>query len=179
MTCTARSSYGDILARLKLRAMPESVVLPQPESGLMSMTPDIIKGHAYARNLGCHLGQYCCLRATLLRGPYQSEWLVLPHVTMIKSEPSLLSETMSASEIVALLGSLLISMDPGAIKDHTDAQDQGHTLWPCLCPKAVLQSEPGRPGWPALAHRGMVSSGSRLLLRVCLGSWPSSSQGLG
>lgn len=80
-----------------------------------------------------------------------------------------LNETMSASEIVALLGSLLISMDPGAIKVHIDAQDQGHSLWRCLCQKAVLQSEPGRSEWPALAHRGMTSSGSRLLPRVCLG----------
>lgn len=145
----------------------------------MFMTNDIIKGHTYARNLGYHLGQYCCLRATVLRGPYQSEWLVLPPEAMIKSEPLLLNGTMSASEIVAQLGSVLISMDHGAPKVYKNAQDQGHTLWPCLCPKAMLQPEPGRSGWPTLAHRGMVSSGTRLLPRVMSGSMSQQQSGSG
>lgn len=82
----------------------------------MFMTHDIIKDHAHAKNLGYHLGKYCCLRATVLRGPYQSECLVLPPEAMIKSEPLLLNGTMSASEIVAQLGSVKISMDCGAPK---------------------------------------------------------------
>lgn len=40
----------------------------------MCVVPDIIKGHADARDLSHHLGPYWIPRAMLMLGLYQSEW---------------------------------------------------------------------------------------------------------
>ena len=44
---------------LQLKAMSRSMTLPQSGSVLKYVTPDTIKDHATAKDLGCHLG-LCC-----------------------------------------------------------------------------------------------------------------------
>lgn len=67
----------------------------------MSMTPDIIKGHAHDRDLGCYLGQ--CWRSWAMQPQRQcqSEWLALP--PEVTFEPGLLPRIMFGSMVLSQL----------------------------------------------------------------------------
>lgn len=59
---TATRYPGNACARAILRALSESMALPQPGSMAMSISPDTIEGYDDAMFLDCHLVPRWCLR---------------------------------------------------------------------------------------------------------------------
>lgn len=80
--------------------MTGSKALPQSGSLLMCVVPDIIKGHAHARDLSYHLGPYWIPRAMLMLGLYQSEWPSWPLGVVVISKPGLLQRIKSGPVVL-------------------------------------------------------------------------------